>query len=139
MLNLTQTAIRLYRQLFGSPDRAGQFADGVDTVLDGNTAVAVTEACYSEVLALGHSFISQGAALAWLAEQQRLGHNLFEQPLSLQKSDSSRGALASAIGITLTGHRSSVFLSAADLSACQDLIKSAAARHLPLVIHLDNS
>ncbi|MCK5662237.1 MAG: hypothetical protein KAI17_02075 [Thiotrichaceae bacterium] len=137
-LNLTETAIRLYRQLFGSPNMAGQLADGLDTVLEGHTAIAVTEACISEVAVLGSSFMTQGSALAWLSEQQRVTYNLFEQPLSIQQADSPRGALASAIGVTQSGHRSSLFLSAPELSACQDLLQLAVARHLPLVIHLDN-
>ncbi|NOQ79733.1 MAG: hypothetical protein GQ546_10075 [Gammaproteobacteria bacterium] len=138
MLNLTETAIRLYRQLFGSPELAGQLADGIETVLDGNTAIAVTEACITEVAALGGGFVEQGAALAWLSEQQRVSTNLFDEQLSVQQADSPRGALASAMGVTLSGHRSTVFLSAQDLSACQDLLKTAVGRHLPLVIHLDN-
>ncbi|RKZ95519.1 MAG: hypothetical protein DRQ43_05350, partial [Gammaproteobacteria bacterium] len=138
MLNLTETAIRLYRQLFGSPELAGLIADGLETVLDGNTAIAVTEACITEVAALGGGFLQQGAALAWLSEQQRVSRNIFGEQLSVQQADSPRGALASAIGVTLSGHRSTVFLSAQDLSACQDLLQTAAGRHLPLVIHLDN-
>ncbi|MCU7938184.1 MAG: hypothetical protein KZQ64_07465 [gamma proteobacterium symbiont of Bathyaustriella thionipta] len=138
MLKLTETAIRLYRQLFGSPELAGQLADGIDTVLDGNTAIAVTEACITEVAALGGGFLQQGAALAWLSEQQRVANNLFGEQLSVQQADSPRGALASAMGVSMSGHRSTVFLSAPELSACQDLIQTAAGRHLPLVIHVDN-
>ncbi|MCP3851189.1 MAG: hypothetical protein GY694_13260, partial [Gammaproteobacteria bacterium] len=138
MLNLTETAIRLYRQIFGSPEFAGQLADGIETVLDGHTAVAVTEACITEVAALGSGFIEQGAALAWLSEQQRLTHNLFNEKLSVQYADSPRGALASAMGVTLSGHRSTVFLSAQELSSCQDLLQTAVGKRLPLVIHLDN-
>lgn len=138
MLNLTETAIRLYRQLFGSPEFAGQLADGIETVLDGNTAIAVTEACMTEVAALGGGFLEQGAALAWLSEQQRIANNLFDEKLSVQYADSPRGALASAIGVSLSGHRSTVFLSAHDLLSCQDLLQTAVGRRLPLVIHLDN-
>jgi len=138
MLNLTETAIRLYRQIFGSPEFPGQLADGIETVLDGNTAVAVTEACITEVAALGSGFIEQGAALAWLSEQQRLTHNLFNEKLSVQYADSPRGALASAMGVTLSGHRSTVFLSAQELSSCQDLLQTAVGKRLPLVVHLDN-
>ncbi|MCK5647655.1 MAG: 4Fe-4S binding protein, partial [Gammaproteobacteria bacterium] len=138
MLNLTEAAIRLYRQIFGSPEFAGQLADGIETVLDGNTAIAVTEACITEVAALGGGFLQQGAALAWLSEQQRVRNNLFDEKLSIQYADSPRGALASAMGVTLSGHRSTVFLAAHDLSACQDLLQTAVGRRLPLVIHLDN-
>jgi pyruvate-ferredoxin/flavodoxin oxidoreductase len=138
MLNFTETAIRLYRQLFGTPELAGLLSDGIETVLDGNTAVAVTEACISEVAALGGGFLEQGAALAWLSEQQRVTSNLFDQKLSVQQADSARGALASAIGVTLSGHRSTVFLNAQNMASCQDLIQLAVGRRLPQVIHLDN-
>jgi len=138
MKNFTSSAIRLYRQLFGSPELAGQLADGVDTVLDGNTAIAMTEACITETAVLGGGFSESGAAFAWLSEQQRVHYNLFDEKLSVQHADSPRGALAGAIGVTLSGHRSTVFLSAADLSASHDLLESAVGRHLPLVIHLDN-
>ncbi|MCW8932696.1 MAG: hypothetical protein OQL19_20975 [Gammaproteobacteria bacterium] len=138
MLNLTETAIRLYRQIFGSPEFAGQLVGGIETVLDGNTAIAVTEACISEVAALGGGFLEQGAALAWLSEQERVSNNFFDEKLSVQYADSPRGALASAIGVTLSGHRSTVFLSAHDLSACHDLLQTAVGRRIPLVVHLDN-
>ncbi|MCU7836856.1 MAG: hypothetical protein KZQ83_16595 [gamma proteobacterium symbiont of Taylorina sp.] len=138
MQNFTTTAVHLYRQLFGTPELAGQLADGIETVLDGNTAIAITEACITEVAALGAGFSEQGAAFAWLSEQQRVSYNLFAEKLSIQQADSPRGALASAMGVTLSGHRSTVFLSAQDLSGCQDLLDSAVGRHLPLVIHLDN-
>ena len=137
--NLTETAIRLYRQLFGSPERIGQLADGVDTVLDGRTAVAITEACFSEVLTFGGEFLTQTSVLAWLSEQERVTSNLFDDALSVQKADSPRGALASAIGVSLSGHRSSIFLTAQDILSTQDLLQSAVARHVPLVIHLDNT
>ncbi|MFK5893301.1 MAG: hypothetical protein QM504_08785, partial [Pseudomonadota bacterium] len=138
MLNLTQTAIHLYRQIFGTPDLAGQLADGIETVLDGYTAIAITEACFTEVAALGSDFIEQGGALAWLSEQQRVSNNLFDQKLSVQYADSARGALASAIGVTMSGHRSTVFLNAQNMAGCQDLLQLAVGRRLPLVIHLDN-
>ncbi len=136
MLNFTETAIRLYRQLFGSPELAGQLPDGIDTVLDGHTAIAVTEAGITETAVLGSSFLEQGAALAWLAEQQRVSSNFFNQRLSIQDAESARAALAVVMGLTQSGHRSTVFLDAADLSGCQDLLQNAAARKLPLVIHV---
>ncbi len=137
MLNFTTAAIRIYRQIFGTPELAGRLADGIETVLDGNTAIAVTEACITEVAALGGGFLEQGAALAWLSEQQRINCNLFAEKLTVQQADSARGALASAMGVTLSGHRSTLFLGAQDLSTCQDLLQSAAGRRLPLVVHLE--
>jgi len=110
MINFTETAILLYRQLFGTPKLAGQLADGVKTVLDGNSAVAITEACISEVAVLADDYIHHAGALAWLSEQQRVSTNFFDEKLSIQYADSARGALASVIGVTQSGHRSTVFL-----------------------------
>ncbi|MFK5984917.1 MAG: hypothetical protein QM479_05785 [Pseudomonadota bacterium] len=138
MIKFNQTAIRLYLKLFGSPEQAGQLAYGIETVLDGNTAIAVTEACITEVAVLGGGFSEPLAALAWLSEQQRVSSNLFDQKLSVQHADSPRGALAIAMGITMSGHRSTVFLNAQDLASCQDLLHLAVGRQLALVIHLDN-
>ncbi len=138
MINFNKTAIQLYLKLFGRPDQKGQLADGITTVLDGNTAIAVTEACLCEVAVLGSSFSEQVSALAWLSEQQRVSCNLFDQKLHVQYADSPRGALATAMGVTMSGHRSSVFLNAQDLASCLDLLHLAVGRRLPLVIHLDN-
>ncbi|MCP4042883.1 MAG: hypothetical protein GY731_13155, partial [Gammaproteobacteria bacterium] len=65
MPSISNTAIRLYRRLFGVPDGYERKDSGVETVLDGNGAVAITEAGISEVAAHGGTFPADGADLAW--------------------------------------------------------------------------
>ena len=50
----------------------------------------------------------------------------------------ARGALAAAIGLSMSGTRATAFLSSPDLMKVQDLLISAVGRHLPLVLHLTN-
>ncbi len=138
MPNFTETAIRLYSRLFGSPELAGQLPDGVETVLDGNTAVAITEAAIADSAALGGGFPGSGANTAWQAEQQRQHSNMFGGQLGHVDTESGRGALAAAIGLAMSGQRATAFLDSQQLAASQDLLVNAAGRHLPLVLHLTN-
>ncbi len=136
MMNLTETAIRLYQRLFGSPDLAGVIEDGIETVLDGNSAVAITEAGISDSASLGGSFPAGSAGLAWLSEQQHLGRNYYKRPLASHNAEDARGSLATAMGLAMSGQRTTAFLSGQDLAACQDLLVSAAGQRLPLVLHI---
>jgi len=138
MPSFTETAIRLYRRLFGTPALAGQLPDGVETVLDGNTAVAITEACIADSAGLGAAFPADSAGLAWRSEQQRSGSNMFGGLLHSHEAEGARGALAAATGMSMAGQRAAVFLSSQDLAGAQDLLVSAAGRRLPLVMHLTN-
>lgn len=133
---LTHSALRLLRRLLGASPRAeGPYA-GSATVMDGTTAVAVTEAGVSEVAGLGATFPADAAGLAWRAEQHRHGTNLAGAPLSSQAAEGPRGALAAAMGLALSGVRAACFLSGPDLAAARDLLQAAAGRRLPLVIHV---
>ncbi len=138
MPSFTDTAIRLYRRLFGTPALTGQLPDGVETVLDGNTAVAITEACIADSAGLGAAFPADGAGLAWRAEQQRSGSNMFGGLLHSHEAEGARGAIAAATGMSMAGQRTAVFLTSQDLAGAQDLLVSAAGRRLPLVVHLAN-
>lgn len=138
MPSFASSALRLLRQILGAPSRAQGAYAGEPIALDGNTAVAVTEAGIGEGAGLGASFPADTAALAWRAEQQRLGVNLVGEALTGLNAEGPRGALAAAIGLSLSGSRASVFLSGPDLASAQELLASAAGRHLPLVIHLGN-
>ncbi len=131
-------AIRLYRRLFVSSKRAVK-EDGIETVLDGNTAVAVTEAAISGAAALGSSFPGVGANQAWRSEQEQRDSNAFGGQISSCETDGPRGALAAATGLALSGGRATVFISGQDAAAVQDQLRIAANRHLPLVMHLENS
>ena len=131
-------AIRLYRRLFVSSKKAAK-EDGIETVLDGNTAVAVTEAAISEAAALGSTFPGSGANQAWRSEQEQRDSNTFGGRISSCEADGPRGALAAAMGLAMSGGRATAFISGQDAAAVQDQLRTAANRHLPLVLHLENS
>ena len=138
MPSFANSALRLLRRILGAPSRtAGPYA-GELTTLDGNTAVAVTEAAIAESAGLGASFPAETADLAWRTEQRRHGRNLLGSALDNQTAEGPRGALATALGLTMGGTRATSFLSAPDLAAARDLLGSAAGRRLPLVVHLCN-
>ena len=138
MPNFASSALRLLRQILASPSRdQGPYA-GAATALDGNTAVALVEASISAGAGLGGSPPADSADLVWRAEQQRRADKGSGHPLLSHHSDSPRGALAAAVGLSLSGIRATAFLSAADLASAQDLLVSAAGRQLPLVVHLIN-
>lgn len=132
---LSQSALRILRRLLGAPARAA--APPVDTplLLDGNTAVALTEAALGEAAGLGAGFPANGADLAWRAEQARRGRDLAGAPLASLGAADPRGALAVAMGQALAGLRATCFLSGPDLAASRDLLQVAVGRRLPLVIH----
>ncbi|MDJ0892714.1 MAG: 4Fe-4S binding protein, partial [Gammaproteobacteria bacterium] len=128
----------MLRRVLGAPhQQSGPYA-GDATVLDGNTAVAVTEAAFSEAAALGASFPGDLADLAWRIEKQRRRVNLAGHPLADVTAEGPRGVLAGAMGLALSGTRATVFLAGTDLAACRDLLSAAAGRRLPLVLHLSN-
>jgi len=131
-------AIRLYRRLFVSSNKAVK-EDGIETVLDGNTAVAVTEAGISGAAALGSTFPGDGANQAWRSEQEQRDTDAFGGLVASCETDGPRGTLAAAMGLSMSGARATAFVSGQDVSTVQDLLRTAAARHLPLVVHLENS
>ncbi len=136
MPSFTNSALRLLRRILGSPAHGTGPHSGSSVVLDGNTAVAETEAAICEAAGLGGSFPADGADLAWRTEQGRLRVNAAGTPLSSQAGGGARGALAAAIGLSMSGVRATGFFSGTDLAACLDLLATAAGRRLPLVLHL---
>jgi len=138
MPSFANSALRLLRRLLGAPTRAAGPYAGELTALDGNTAVAVTEAAIAELAVLGASFPADTADTAWCTEQLRRGRNLLGNVLGTQGAEGPRGAVAGALGLAMGGTRATVFLAAPDLTAAQDLLRLAAGRRLPLVIHLAN-
>lgn len=133
---LTNTALKLLRRLLGASSRADGPYAGIATVLDGLTAVAVTEAGVSESAGLGAAFPAYASELTWRNEQRRHGTNFAGAPLSSQATEGPRGALAAAMGQALAGLRATAFLSGPDLAAATDLLQVVAGRRLPLVSHL---
>ena len=134
MPNLAKSALRLLRQLIGSPDHSQTDDSGTLLTLDGHSAVAMLEAGISDAAGLGASIRGRGADLVWrLERQRRTDGDLHGHP-----ADGARGALATAIGASLAGMRATAFINANDLAAVQDLLVSARGRHLPLVLHVSN-
>ncbi|MDP6674816.1 MAG: 4Fe-4S binding protein, partial [Gammaproteobacteria bacterium] len=138
MPSLTNTAIRLYRRVFGAPPGSGLTAEGLDTALDGNNACALAEASIAQHAVLGGSFPAGDADSNWLSELEGGAANLYGAMLSAQSAEGPRGIVAAATGLALSGRRATAFLSGPDIAAVQDLLVSAAGQHAPLVAHLSN-
>jgi len=136
MTELRDRAIHWYRKVFGAPAGSDIRDEGLDTVLDGNSAVALTEAGIAGHAVLGGSIPSADADSVWLSELAHGNTNLFGEALSAQSAEGPRGIVAAATGLALAGRRATAFLSGPDIAAAQDLLISAAGKHVPLVLHL---
>jgi pyruvate-ferredoxin/flavodoxin oxidoreductase len=136
MAGLRNIAIHWYRTVFGAPAEADIREEGLETVLDGNSAVALTEAGIAGHAVLGGSFPSDDADSVWLGELAAGNANLLGEAQSAQSAEGPRGIVAAATGLALAGRRATAFLSGQDITAAQDLLISAAGKHVPLVLHL---
>jgi pyruvate-ferredoxin/flavodoxin oxidoreductase len=136
MSGVRDLAIRWYRKAFGAPAGADIREEGLDTVLDGNTAVALAEAAIASHAVLGGAAPASAADTVWLRELDRGGTNLFGETLSADAAEGPRGIVAAATGLALAGRRATAFLTGTDTAAAQDLLASAAGRQVPLVLHL---
>ena len=135
MATLRNSAIRWYRKVFGAPAGSDIREEGLATVLDGNTAVTLSEAGIATHAVLGGSAPMDAADAVWLGEVAH-GTNLFGQALAAQTAEGPRGIVAAATGLALAGCRATAFLSGTDIAASQDLLISAAGKHVPLVLHV---
>jgi pyruvate-ferredoxin/flavodoxin oxidoreductase len=135
MAALRNTAIRWYRKVFGAPAGSDIREEGLATVLDGNTAVTLSEAAIATHAVLGGGAPMNAADDVWLGEVAH-GTNLFGQALAAQTAEGPRGIVAAATGLALAGCRATAFLSGTDIAASQDLLISAAGKHVPLVLHV---
>ncbi len=136
MPTFNDIAVRLYRRLFGAPGQPQK--QQAETVLDGSTAVALTEASICDSAALGGSFPASIQDYSWRHSVEQQVNNSFDHTPDTLQADGPRGALAGAMGQCMTGRRSTVFLSSSDLAAAQDLLNRASGQHLPLVVHVTN-
>ncbi len=134
MASLRETAVRWYRRAFGAPAGSDIREEGLLTVLDGNSAVALAEAGIASHAVLGGSIPAAAADEVWLAE--RGNRNLYGEALSAQSAEGPRGVIAATTGLALAGRRATAFISGPDIAASQDLLVSAAGKHAPLVLHL---
>lgn len=135
MAILRSTAIRWYRKVFGAPAGSDIREEGLATVLDGNSAVTLSEAGIATHAVLGGTAPVEACDDVWLGEVAH-GTNLFGQPLAAQAAEGPRGIVAAATGLALAGRRATAFLSGSDIAATQDLLISAAGKHVPLVLHV---
>ena len=133
---LRNIAIRWYREVFGAPAGSDIRDEGLDCVLDGNSAVALSEAGIATHAVLGGSSPCAEADAVWLGELEHGATNLFGEALSAQTTEGPRGIIAAATGLALAGRRATAFLSGTDIAAAQDLLISAAGKHVPLVLHV---
>jgi len=136
MPGLRDLAIRWYRDVFGAPAGSDIREEGLDCVLDGNSAVALSEAGIASHAVLGGSLPSADTDAVWLSELEHGGSNLFGEALSAQTTEGPRGIVAAATGLALAGRRATAFLSGTDIAAAQDLLISASGKHIPLVLHV---
>jgi len=133
---LRNIAIHWYRKVFGAPAGSDIREEGLDCVLDGNSAVVLSEAGIATHAVLGGSSPCAEADSVWLGELEHGGTNLFGEALSAQTTEGPRGIIAAATGLALAGRRATAFLSGTDIAAAQDLLISAAGKHVPLVLHV---
>jgi pyruvate-ferredoxin/flavodoxin oxidoreductase len=128
--------VRFLRRLFAAGRSESARPTGTPAVLDGASAVAAIEARISDAAALHATYPASAAVRAWLKQERSRQLGVFDQTLTSLEAATTRSALASALGLTLTGQRTAAFASGADLAAATDLLTRAAGLNLPLVIHL---
>ena len=136
MSALRNLAIDWYRKAFGAPAGSDIRDEGLDCVLDGNSAVALSEAAIATHAVLGGAAPAADADAVWLNQLDHGATNLFGEPLSAQTAEGPRGIVAAATGLALAGRRATAFLSGSEVAAVQDLLLSAAGKHVPLVMHV---
>jgi len=138
MSSFASSALRLLKRVLGTPIRSVGADAGRATVLDGHSAVAAIESALCDGAGLGAGYPSEVAEIAWRAAQRAHSGNLFGAPSTSVSAEGPRGALAAAMGMAAAGARSTGFLSGSGVAACEDLLRTAAGRRLPMVLHLTN-
>lgn len=130
--------LSLLKKLLGSVDepKVDPVAE-VEAAVDGARAVAIAEACIVEAAALSRSLSHSAIAPMFKDEvSHRDGANLLGRAVSGFEVSDPRSALATALGLSMSGLRSTAFFTAPELAASSDQLALAAGRHLPLVFHL---
>lgn len=132
MNKLTDTAIRFYRRLFGAGTQTTAGDQGHARALTGQAAVALTELMLSDSAWFDPGVGSQIAAQTW---------NSAAATVPVQRMESTRAAMAGALGQALGGTRTALFVSASGLASAQDMLCQAVALRAPLVLQvsLDDS
>ncbi len=133
MASLHDSLNALYRKLLGLHDTQ-PIQDRM--LLQGGSAITLAEAAMAEILVAAPSFTGQIEQTFWHQLVETLKAE--DTELRADATESPRSSLTSAMGLALTGHRTSVFLSAEDAASAVDLIRRSAELHLPLTLHLVN-
>lgn len=120
-------------------DKAPQsFDEGVPSTLDGRSAVALAEALICEAAGLGGPAPEDREARLLLEALTMRTSGTAQPSLRedlLDPGDGPRGALAGALGMALSGLRTTAFLNGRDLPGLSDLLTQAAGLQAPLVLH----
>jgi len=114
------------------------FDEGVQSTLDGRSAVALAEALICEAAGLGGPAPEDREARLLLEALTMRPAGTAQASLRqdlLDPGDGPRGALAGALGMALSGLRTTAFLNGRDLPGLSDLLSQAAGLQAPLVLH----
>lgn len=156
MTSFAASSLQLIRRLFGSSSQLSASSKTLsstaslikddstasNTVLDGLTAVSLTESYISQSAALAATFPATTAARVWnarLTNNKNDNNNVTNklgQTLTAINADNPRSAIASAFGMAVSGQRAACFVSGPDLLTSQDLLAHISGQHAPLVLHL---
>lgn len=135
---LLERTRRLLDRLLAKKSPTEPTDPGVSCTLDGQSAVALIEALISEAAGLGGPAPEDPDARALL---DALTHAPAGTPqVSLREDlldpgDGPRGALTGALGMALSGLRTTAFLHGRELLGLSDLLAQAAQLQIPLVVH----
>ncbi len=133
MSSFTAITSRLFNIVFKRPSGisfAGELCE-----LDAMTAAAIVESKYVGAAAFCGELpnISDGGNdRSSVDDEETLG-----ELLASLHCPNPRSSFASAMGLSMTGHRATVFLTSDELISCQDLLLECTRQHIPIVIHVD--
>jgi pyruvate-ferredoxin/flavodoxin oxidoreductase len=119
-------AIDWLRGLFGGRKTETPRWSGEQALTTGRRAVIAAETVACDALC---------RATAGAGPGDRAAINAFGQPVGVTRSEGAHGVLGAASGLALSGRRVAGFLADDKLPDVQDLLRAAAERRLPLVLH----
>jgi len=136
MPSFTSSLKRLLGAFLGPKPAEPEPLAELETLLDGASAAAITEALVSEAAGIHASLLGDAGAAMFSSEAADQDGNLYGRAVQDVTAPDLRGAMATASGLSMSGLRSVVFCSGSDVIGAQDLLQTAVGRHLPLVVHL---
>lgn len=131
MLEWPNVATKWLRRLVGGKQSEAQTDESVERVVTtGALAVLAIESLISEGLYRGRSTSASGQEASDLGAVNAFGRSIVDT-----RRKGARGILASAVGMSLTGHRAAAFLPGDRLAEVHDQLFAAVGRRTPLVVH----